>query len=385
MSTLNTISEEAVLRQAFQGLRVGLVLHIEAKTAVLASRIQQAGAEVYVAASNPLTTQDDIVEALRSKVTAVWARRGEDSDEYISSIRNVLAAKPEFIIDDGADCIVESHRIGLGSVRGASEETTTGINRVKAMEKKKALKYPVVALNDALTKHLFDNRYGTGQSALDAFMRTTNLLVAGRVVLVVGFGWVGRGIAERLRGMGARVLVSEVDPVRAIEAYMEGFEVLSTLRGVKIADVVLTATGCIKAITASHFKAAKDGVIMANAGHFNVEIDVQHLEEKAGGKRLVRPNVVEYNYNGKRLYVISEGRLLNIAAADGHPIDVMDMSFAGQFCALQYLIEKGDVLGSRLVYLPRRKDLAIAKAFLRGHGLKIDRLSRQQRDYLGSF
>ncbi|MEM3857431.1 MAG: adenosylhomocysteinase [Thermoprotei archaeon] len=385
MPVLSAISEETVRKKEFSGLRIGLVLHIEAKTAVLAARIQEAGAEVYVAASNPLTTQDDVVSALSTKVTKVWAKRGETEQEYAEAIRNVLASKPDFLIDDGADCIVQSHLLGVSSIKGASEETTTGVNRVRALAGQGKLRYPVVALNDAFTKHLFDNRYGTGQSALDGLMRSTNLLIAGRQVVVAGYGWVGRGVAQRLRGLGARVTVTETDPVRAIEAYMEGYTVLPMQEAIVDADILVTTTGNTKVVTEEHFEKAKNGLILANAGHFNVEVDVVHLEKFSSAKREVRPNVTEYSYKGKKLYLISEGRLVNIAAADGHPVDVMDMSFSGQFAALRYLVNNWSKMKPDIATLPLDVDLEIAKTFLRAHGVKIDALTEEQKKYISSF
>jgi len=273
------------------------------------------------------------VEAVRGELAAVYARRGESSEEYSEALRRVLAARPDYIIDDGGDAITLSHREGVSSVKGACEETTTGVIRVRNLERSGLLRYPVIAVNDAYTKHLFDNRFGSGQSVVDGFMRATNILLAGKRVVVVGYGWVGRGVAQRLRGMGARVVVCEVDAVRAIEAYMDGFEVEPLLEAAGNCDAIITATGDVRVVREEHFRVMRDGTILANAGHFNVEVDVDHLEKHSSSKRVVRPNVTEYVYAGRRLYVLGEGRLINLVAADGHPIEVMDMSFSAQFLA----------------------------------------------------
>ncbi len=383
MNTLESVSERSVESAALKGLKVGMVLHIEAKTAVLASRVQEAGAQVYLAASNPLSTKDDVVSALRGKITAVWARWGEDAKEYTESIERVLDADPDFVIDDGADCITLAHSRGLKSLKGGCEETTTGITRLRQMERKGELKIPMIAVNDALTKHLFDNRYGTGQSALDGLMRSTNLLIAGRKAVVVGFGWVGKGISQRLRGLGAQVTVCEVDPIKAMEAFMEGFRVLPALEAVKDASLIVTATGGTGVITKEHFDAMLDGTILANAGHFNVEVDMDFLESRSDHKREVRTGVTEYSYQGKKLLVIGEGRLVNLVAADGHPIEVMDMSFSAQFLGLLHLSRNVGMLRPGLIPFPQELDIQIAKTFLVNHGIRTDFLSEGQLAYLG--
>lgn len=386
MPTLNMIASDHVNERRFSGLNVGLVLHLEAKTAVLASKIQAAGARVFVAASNPLTTQDDVVSALAPMVSGIFARRGESTQEYRDSIEKVLDANPDFLIDDGADAVTLSHELGTGSVKGACEETTTGIMRVRAMERKGILRYPVLGVNEAFTKHLFDNRYGTGQSSVDGLLRATNLLIAGKSVLVIGYGWVGKGIAMRLRGLGARVVVSEVDPIKAIEAYMEGFEVSRSIQAIKNADIVITATGDRNVVGEKHFKVAKEGAIFANAGHFNVEIDMDYLERQASEKREVRPNVTEYTLPGPhKVYVLAEGRLVNLVAADGHPVEVMDLSFSAQFLGLSYLARNHGKLRSALIPYPKSLDLKIARAFLHAHKLSLDRLTKEQHRYMHSF
>jgi adenosylhomocysteinase len=385
MLTLGSLSSSALESGVLRGVRVGLVLHIEAKTAVLALKLARAGAEVHLAASNPLSTQDDVVEAVRGELAAVYARRGESSEEYSEALRRVLAARPDYIIDDGGDAITLSHREGVSSVKGACEETTTGVIRVRNLERSGLLRYPVIAVNDAYTKHLFDNRFGSGQSVVDGFMRATNILLAGKRVVVVGYGWVGRGVAQRLRGMGARVVVCEVDAVRAIEAYMDGFEVEPLLEAAGNCDAIITATGDVRVVREEHFRVMRDGTILANAGHFNVEVDVDHLEKHSSSKRVVRPNVTEYVYAGRRLYVLGEGRLINLVAADGHPIEVMDMSFSAQFLALRYLVENSSRLQPKLMKLPEELDTLIAKTFLKVHGARIDELTEEQKHYLESY
>jgi len=385
MYTLNALSEEDVKRKTFSGLRIGMVLHIEAKTAVLALKIQEAGGEVYLAASNPLSTQDDVVQVLKKHLTAVWAKRGESTSEYYRGIRNILSAKPDFVIDDGADCITLSHKEGVDSIKGACEETTTGITRIRNLEAKMGLRYPIIAVNDAFTKHLFDNRFGSGQSVLDGLSRATNILIAGKNVVVVGYGWVGKGVALRLKGMGAKVAVSEVDPIKAIEAYMDGFDVRRLSDALRKAEIVITTTGNTKVISEKHFRIMRDGVLLANAGHFNVEIDVDKLEKVCTAKTTLRPNVVEYEYCNKKIYLLAEGRLVNLVAADGHPIEVMDMSFAGQFSALRYLVKGVGKIKPQLLPFPEELDRLIATTFLTSHGIKIDSLTPEQRRYTQSY
>src|SRR5579875_2092799 len=370
MSTLGSLSTSALESGVLRGVRVGLVLHIEAKTAVLALKLARAGVEVHLAASNPLSTQDDVVEALRGELAAVYAKRGESSEEYSEALRRLLEAKPDYLIDDGGDAITLSHRLGVFSVRGAGVETTTGVIRVRNLERSGRLRYPVVAVNDAYTKHLFDNRFGSGQSVVDGFMRATNIMLAGKRVVVVGYGWVGRGVAQRLRGMGARVVVCEVEPVRD---------------AARDCDAVITATGDVRVVREEHFRVMRDGTLLANAGHFNVEVDVDHLEKHSSSRRVVRPNLTEYVYEGRKLYVLGEGRLLNLVAADGHPIEVMDMSFSAQFLALRYLVENSSKLEPKLIRLPEELDILIARTFLKTRGVRIDELTEEQKHYLESY
>ncbi|HIQ03469.1 MAG TPA: adenosylhomocysteinase [Desulfurococcales archaeon] len=386
MKVLESISRNARVEKKFKGLRVGVVLHLEAKTAVLAWIIQEAGAEVYVACCNPETTQDDVAAALARKVTAVYAWRGETIEEYYENIKRVLKAKPDFIIDDGADCIVLAHELNVTSVKGGTEETTTGVIRLKAMERDGVLRFPVIGVNEGRIKYLFDNRYGTGQSTIDGILRATNIMIAGKRVVIAGYGWVGRGLAMRFRGMGAKVIVTEVDPIKALEAHMEGFEVMPMIEAVKIADIIITATGVNKVVREEHFKVMRDGVFLANAGHFDVEIDVRWLEEHAKAKREVRPHVTEYTLpNGKRVYLLAKGRLVNLVAADGHPIEVMDLSFAGQFAALEYLVDNYDKLEPKVYTLPRELDEKIAWEKLKVEGIRIDKLTPEQIEYLKSW
>ncbi len=386
MPVLERISRDSREKKKFKGLKVGIVLHLEAKTAVLASYIQEAGADVYITSSNPETTQDDVAAALTRRVAGVYAWRGESIKEYFENIRRILDKKPDFIIDDGADCIVMAHQINVDSIKGATEETTTGVRRLKIMEEEGVLKFPVIAVNDAKTKYLFDNRYGTGQSSIDGILRATNILLAGKHVVVAGYGWVGRGIAMRLRGMGAKVIVTEVDPIKALEAHMDGFEVMPMREAAKIADMIITATGVNKVVTEEHFEVIKDGCFLANAGHFNVEIDVNWLEKNAIRKHEVRPNVTEYILpNGRRVYLLAKGRLVNLVAADGHPIEVMDLSFAGQFAALEYLVENYDKMENKVYPLPKELDEKIAWEKLKAEGIEIDRLKPEQIDYMKSW
>ena len=386
MPVLKKISEQAREKKKFKGLKVGLVLHLEAKTAVLAEYIQEAGAEVYVASSNPETTQDDVAAALSMSVTKVYAWRGETTKEYFKNIRKVLSINPDFIIDDGADCTVTAHELGVKSIKGGTEETTTGVNRLRAMEKDGVLKFPVIAVNNAKTKYLFDNRYGTGQSSLDGILRATNILLAGKHIVVAGYGWVGKGIAMRLKGLGAKVIVTEINPIRALEAHMDGFEIMPMIKAVKIADIIITATGVNKVVTEKHFKQIKNGCFLANAGHFNVEIDVEWLEKNSIKKEEVRKNITRYTLpNGKKVYLLANGRLVNLVAADGHPIEVMDLSFAGQFAALEYLVDNYNKMMPKVYYLPKEIDERIAYEKLRAEELEIDKLSDEQIKYLKSW
>ncbi len=374
-----------------KGVRIGAVLHVTKETAVLMKTLYDAGAEeVVLAASNPLSTQDDVAAALVQYGIRVYAWRGQSKDEYYWCIRQVVESDPDIVLDDGGDLHAMLHKdyIDVASkIIGGTEETTTGVIRLKALERDGLLKYPVIAVNNAYTKYLFDNRYGTGQSTFDGILRATNILIAGKVVVVAGYGWVGRGIAIRARGLGARrVIITEVDPIRALEAVFDGFEVMPLREAAKIGDIFITATGNKAVIRREHMELMKDGAILANAGHFNVEIWIPDLEDLAESKRKIRENVVEYKLkNGKRLYLLAEGRLVNLVAAEGHPSEVMDMSFANQFMAVKYLYENRGKLPPKVMNPPLEIDQAIARHKLETMGIQIDELTPEQIEYLKSW
>jgi adenosylhomocysteinase (EC 3.3.1.1) len=384
LKVLARIREEMERDRPLDGMKIGMALHVEAKTAVLVKTLIAAGADVAITACNPMSTQDDVAEALRSLGVKCYAKRGMSVEEYYSAIRKVADFMPDIIIDDGADLIFELHKRGQ-KVKGASEETTTGVIRLKAMERDGVLMFPVIAVNDAFTKFLFDNRYGTGQSTVDGLLRATNMLLAGKRIVVAGYGWCGRGIAMRCRGMGAKVIVTEVDEVRALEAIMDGFEVMPMDEACEIGDIFITATGNINVIREEHMKKMKDGAILANAGHFNVEINVSALEKMAKSVREVRKYVKEYDINGKRLYLLAEGRLVNLVAGDGHPIEVMDMSFSNQALAVRYIAENWEKLENRVYRLPEELDRKVAKLKLETLGIRIDRLTEEQIRYLSDW
>ncbi|MEG9194297.1 MAG: adenosylhomocysteinase [Candidatus Methanoglobus sp.] len=381
MKVLARIREEMRRDRPLEGLRVGMALHVEAKTAVLVKTLIEAGAEVAITGCNPMSSQDDVADALREMGIECYAKRGMSVEEYYTAIARVADFRPDIVVDDGADLIFELHRRGQ-KVRGASEETTTGVLRLKAMEKEGVLQFPVIAVNDALTKYLFDNRYGTGQSTVDGIMRATNMLLAGKRVVVAGYGWCGRGIAMRCRGMGANVIITEVDEIRALEAIMDGFTVMDMDSASEIGDVFITATGNRDVVREEHMMKMKDGAILANAGHFNVEVDVRALERIARSVREVRKNVKEYDLGNKRLYLLAEGRLVNLVAGDGHPIEVMDMSFSDQALAVRYIAENWEKLEKRVYRLPEELDRKVARLKLETLGIKIDRLSEEQIKYL---
>lgn len=373
-----------------KGLRIGAVLHVTKETAVLALALRDAGAEVYLAASNPLSTQDDVAAALVKEGIHVYAWRGQSTSEYYWCISRVIESKPDIVIDDGGDLHItlhDKHPDIAESIIGGTEETTTGVNRIRALESSQLLRYPVIAVNDSYTKYLFDNRYGTGQSTFDGILRATNILVAGKVVVVAGYGWVGRGIATRARGLGARrVIVTEVDPVKALEAVYDGFEVMPMSKAAEIGDLFITATGDIAVIRREHFEKMKDGALLANAGHFNVEIWIPDLEESSKEKRDILPYVTEYTLmDGRRLYLLAEGRLVNLVAAEGHPSEVMDMSFANQFLAVKYLYENKSKLPRSVMRIPRQLDEEVARLKLESMGIEIDTLTSQQREYLATW
>ncbi|MEM0378643.1 MAG: adenosylhomocysteinase [Thermosphaera sp.] len=374
----------------FRNLKIGAVLHVTKETAVLVKAFKDAGAEVLLAGSNPLSTQDDVAASLVEYGVRVYAWRGQTPEEYYWCLRKIAEERPDIVLDDGADlhALLHAEYPGVaGEVIGGTEETTTGVNRLVAMEKEGVLKYPVIAVNNAYTKHMFDNRYGTGQSTFDGILRATNILVAGKIVVVAGYGWVGKGIAERARGLGARrVIVVEVDPIRALEAVHDGFEVMKMIEAAPLGDIFVTATGNKAVIRGEHFELMKDGAILANAGHFNVEIWIPDLEKMSVGKRAIRSNVEEYRLrDGRRLYLLAEGRLVNLAAAEGHPSEVMDMSFANQFLAVKYLVENRGKLPSRVMNPPIETDRMVARLKLEAMGISIDVLTPEQEEYLRSW
>ena len=389
MPVLARISRRFVSKQVLKGHRVGMCLHLEAKTAVLAEVFSRAGAEVAITGSNPLSTQDDVAAALSETAVHVYAWRGVTSKEHESNVQRVLDLGPDILIDDGGELSIAAHLKGGGTLKrivGACEETTTGVVRLRAMEEAGKLKFPVIAVNDAFTKFLFDSRYGTGQSGLEGIMRATNLLIAGKNFVVAGFGWVGRGVAERAKGMGARVIVTEVNPVKALEALMEGLDLMPMTEAAKVGDIFITATGNTDVVTASHMTQMKDGAILCNVGHYDVEVSVRDLERIAVRKKKVRPEVTEYTLKGgKRIYLLSDGRLVNLAAADGHPAEVMDMSFADQALSAEYLIDHGSKLKPEVIKVPQELDDQVARWRLDAFGRKIDKLSAAQRKYVKSW
>ncbi|MFP3402571.1 MAG: adenosylhomocysteinase [Acidilobus sp.] len=372
-----------------KGYRISAALHVTKETAVLIETLRAWGAEIFLAPSNPLSTQDDVAAAIAEGGVTVKAWRGMNEQEYFGAIRDAARASPDIVVDDGADLHVTIHEempsVGK-NVIGGNEETTTGVIRLKALEASGRLLYPVVAVNNALTKYLFDNRYGTGQSTIDGILRATNVLLAGKRVVVAGYGWVGRGIAMRARGMGARVIVTEVDPIRALEALMDGFDVMSMAEAAPIGDVFITATGDINVVRREHILVMKDGAILANAGHFNVEVSVQDLESIAKSKREIRPNTVEYTLtNGRRVYLLAEGRLVNLVAAEGHPSEVMDMSFANQALAVLYHVNNKGRLQPKVYDVPLEQDQEVARLKLRTMDINIDELTPEQVKYLRSW
>uniref|UniRef100_A0A7C2ZN29 Adenosylhomocysteinase n=1 Tax=Ignisphaera aggregans TaxID=334771 RepID=A0A7C2ZN29_9CREN len=389
MPVLKLVRETFEKEEPLKGIRIAAVLHVTKETAVLVKTLKAGGAEVWLAASNPLSTQDDVAAALVEEGIHVFAWRGETESEYFWAIDTVASSAPQIVIDDGADLHVHIHKNKPGlaeEIIGGTEETTTGVTRLKALERDGILKYPVIAVNNAYTKHLFDNRYGTGQSTIDGILRATNILMAGKTVVVAGYGWVGRGIAIRAKGMGSRVIVTEVDPIKALEAVMDGFEVMRMRDAAKIGDIFITATGNIRVITTEHFLQMKDGAILANAGHFDVEVDVKSLESIAIAKSAIRNCVTEYVLpNGRRLYLLASGRLVNLACAEGHPSEIMDMSFANQALSAKYLVENKGKLQPKVYDVPYEVDYSVAQLKLRSMGIEIDELTEEQRKYLSSF
>ena len=387
MPVLRGIGEDFKKTQPFAGLKIALSVHLEAKTAYLCRVLEMGGAEMYVTGSNPLSTQDDVAAALANGGMEVFASYGCTMEEYEDCLCRVLEVGPNIIIDDGGDLVHLMHTKYtdlIPNVIGGCEETTTGINRLKIMSRKGELKFPMVMVNDADCKHMFDNRYGTGQSVWDGICRTTNLIVAGKYVVISGYGWCGKGVTLRAKGLGAKVIVTETDPVRALEAVMDGYEVMPMKEAAKIGDIFCTVTGGRDIITAEHFPLMKDGAILSNAGHFNIEVDMEALEKMAVRKYEARHNIQGYVMpNGRTLFTIAEGRLVNLAAADGHPAEIMDMSFAIQALSARFLANNKGKLAADVVAVPKDIDEAVARRKLKAMGVEIDTLSRAQADYLG--
>jgi len=391
MPVLRAIRERFEREKPLQGMRVSACLHVTTETANLMHTLQAGGADVVLTASNPLSTQDDVAASLVSHYEIpVYAIKGEDTSTYYDHITAALDHKPHITMDDGADLvgtIHKSRRELLDGIVGGTEETTTGVIRLRAMAKDGALMFPVVAVNDSDTKHLFDNRYGTGQSTLDGVIRATNILLAGRTIVVAGYGWCGKGIASRAQGMGANVVVTEIHPLRALEAHMDGFRVMPMEQAAPIGDIFITVTGDMHVLDEHHFAAMKHGAIVANSGHFNIEINIPALEKLSAEKsRLVRPYVEEYVLNnGRSVYLLGEGRLINLAAAEGHPASVMDMSFANQALAAEYILLNGESLQPQVYTIPIELDHEIARLKLEAMGVHIDKLTAEQEHYLSQW
>ena len=388
MPVLEGIRARFESEKPFRGLTLSLVLHVEAKTAALALALAAGGADVRLAAGNPLSTDDDAVAALREAGIETWAKKGESVAECRAGIQAMLDADPDVIVDDGADLIalVHSTRKDRGKIRGSTEETTTGITRLRALEKSRTLLFPAIDVNDADMKHLFDNRYGTGQSTLEGILTATNLLIAGKVCVVAGYGWCGKGVAARLRGLGADVVVTEVDPVRALEARFDGFRVMPMLDAARVADLIVTVTGNTGVVREEHFRVLKDGCLLANSGHFDVEVARTDLEGLAVSHRPVRPQVEEYRFaDGRRAYLLGEGRLINLAAGQGHPVEVMDLSFSLQALSAEHLARHGRSMEPRVHPVPPELDRAVALAALPSMGVRIDELTKEQLRYASAW
>lgn len=390
MPVLRAIRERFEKEKPLAGIRISACLHVTTETANLMRTLQAGGADVVLCASNPLSTQDDVAASLVSHdEIPVYAIKGEDDATYYDHIKSALDHRPAITMDDGADLVSTIHKTRrelLEDIVGGTEETTTGVIRLRAMANEGALEFPVIAVNDSNTKHLFDNRYGTGQSTIDGIVRATNILLAGRTIVVAGYGWCSRGIASRAEGMGANVIVTEVDPLRALEAVMDGYRVMPMEDAAKIGDIFITATGDINVIDTHHFEKMKPGAIISNSGHFNVEINLKGLKEMATGEpRLVRPFVEEYMIDGRPVYILGEGRLINLAAAEGHPASVMDMSFANQALGAEYMIRNAENLAKNVYVIPEEVDKEIARLKLEAMGIQIDTLTEQQVAYLNQW
>lgn len=390
MPVVRAVQERFAKEKPLEGMKVAACLHVTAETGVLMQTLQAGGADIRLCASNPLSTQDDVVASLQEHDgMKVFARRGVDRDEYYEHIRSTLVPGLHLTMDDGADLVQmlhTEHRELLSTVVGGTEETTTGVIRLRSMAHEEVLAYPVIAVNDAQTKHLFDNRYGTGQSTIDGILRATNRLLSGQVFVVCGYGWCGRGVAKRAAGMGARVIVTEVDPIRGLEAVMEGFQVMPMMEAAKLGDIFCTMTGNKHVLGKEHFTMMKSGAMVCNAGHFNIEIDLPSLEGMATERRAVRDSLEEYRMeDGRSLYVLGEGRLVNLAAAEGHPADVMDMSFANQALSAEYMWKEGKTLAPQVYAVPEEMDRNVAAMKLQSMGMRLDTLTREQETYLRSW
>ncbi|MBF8298628.1 MAG: adenosylhomocysteinase [candidate division NC10 bacterium] len=390
MPVLAIIEERFEKERPLRGIRVSACLHVTSETANLARALKAGGAEVRICASNPLSTQDDVAAALvRHLEVPVFAIKGEDKETYYRHIASAIVHRPQITMDDGADTISVLHadrKDLLPTVIAGTEETTTGVIRLRSMERDRVLAYPIIAVNDADTKHLFDNRYGTGQSTIDGILRATNLLLAGKRVVVCGYGWCGRGVALRARGMGANVIVTEADPLKALEAVMEGYSVMPLTDAARVGDLFVTLTGNLHVIREEHFQLMKDGAVVCNSGHFNVEVDLEALGGLARGRRMVREFVEEYTMqDGRRINVLGEGRLINLVSAEGHPASVMDMSFANQALSVEYAVKHRGTLEKRVYGVPKEIDVQIAALKLASMGVRIDELTPEQRRYLDSW
>jgi adenosylhomocysteinase len=390
MPVLRGIRARFAKEKPLKGVKAAACLHVTTETANLMRTLKEGGAEVYLCASNPLSTQDDVAAALALHYgIPTFAIKGENHDTYYSHIRAVLATAPHYTMDDGADLVTVLHtelKELLPGVQGGTEETSTGVVRLRSMEQEKVLGYPVIAVNDAKTKHFFDNRYGTGQSTIDGIVRATNVLIAGSIWVIAGYGWCGRGLAMRARGMGANVIITEVDPLPALEAVMDGFRVMPMAEAAAVGDVFVTVTGNLHVIRQEHFDAMKDGAIVANSGHFNVELDLETLGKAAASRRQVRPFVEEFVLrSGRRVFVLGEGRLINLAAAEGHPAMVMDMSFANQALSLEYMKKEGAKLEKKVYVVPDAIDREIARIKLETMNSHLDVLSPEQLKYMASW
>ncbi|MGB1250104.1 MAG: adenosylhomocysteinase [Candidatus Promineifilaceae bacterium] len=390
MPVLQTVYDEFAASKPFAGLRLGACMHVTTETANLMRALQAGGMDIVICASNPLSTQDDVAASLVAhNEIPVYAMKGEDAETYYNHLNAVLDHKPHIIMDDGADLVSTLHKERpqqIEGMLGGTEETTTGVIRLKAMAADGALRFPMIAANDAQTKHLFDNRYGTGQSTMDGIIRATNYLIAGKTVVVAGYGWCSRGIAMRAAGLGGNVIVTEIDPLKALEAVMDGFRVMPMESAATVGDIFVTATGDINVIDSHHFDIMKGGALVCNAGHFNVEINIPYLEKLATNKARVRPFVDQYTLaDGRRINILGEGRLINLAAAEGHPASVMDMSFAGQALAATYLIDNKETLENQVYVVPASVDQRIASYKLKSMGINIDILTDEQTEYLNSW